>query len=232
MRHLGTLIAAIVIGPLAWILVAFGQDRSATAFAKAQSTGAFHTGDFVQPLIFLGAAGILLGLIGTLRFSPLGAALTGVVYVASYVALLIDPKGMLNLFKHNLDIAGRHADPTLPIQTGTTLVLGALLLVAVASLGRWRRWPRPVTDEPDGPPARDVAPFVSTPERLLSTTTSARAGESTESTTDLAAGPSSGTSLDVGDGGWTSTLPTAGEAPHSSAGSPWSTPLREEEPPR
>ena len=58
MRHVGTLFAAIVIAPLAWILLAFGQERSAGAFADAQSSGAFHGGDFLRPLLFLAAAGI------------------------------------------------------------------------------------------------------------------------------------------------------------------------------
>jgi hypothetical protein len=142
MRHVGTLIAAIVIAPLAWILLAFGQDRSAEAFANAQRAGVFHTGDFVRPVQFLAAAGLLLGLIATLRFSPLGALLTGAWYVSSYALLLVAPNGLLSLFSHDLSIAGHHADPTTPIRTGTTLLLGTLLLVGVASVGRWRRWPR------------------------------------------------------------------------------------------
>jgi len=144
MRHLGTLIAAIVIAPLAWVLLAFGQDRSAAAFAYAQSTGGFHTGDFVRPVQCLAAAGLLLGLIATLRFSPLGATLTGLLYTSSYVLLLVAPRELMNLFRHNLSVAGHHADAATPIRTGTTLVLGVLLLVGVVSVGRWRRWPRPI----------------------------------------------------------------------------------------
>jgi len=143
MRHLGTLIAAIVIAPLAWILLALGQGRSAEAFADAESAGIFHTGDFMQPLQFLAAAGLLLGLIATLRFSPLGALLTGVVYVSSYVPVLLAPKGLLKLFGHDVSFAGHHADLTVPIRNGTSLLLGTLLLVGVFSIGRWRRWPRP-----------------------------------------------------------------------------------------
>jgi hypothetical protein len=151
MRHIGTLIAAAVIGPLAWILLAFGQDRSAQAFANAHSNGAYHTGDFLRPVLFLGAAGILLGLIATLRFSPLGAVLTGAVYSASYAVLLVAPNGLMGLFKHSLSIAGRQADPATPIRTGTTMVLGAVLLVAVASVRRWQRWPRPAAADQTDP---------------------------------------------------------------------------------
>jgi hypothetical protein len=144
MRHIATLIAAIFIGPLAWILIAFGQDRSTAAFARVQSTGAFHSGDFVRPLVYLAAAGVLVGLIATLRFSPLGAVLTGVVYVLSYVWLLVDPHWLLHLFRRDLSVFGQTADPTLPVRSGTTLIIGSLLVVSVLSAKRWRRWPRPV----------------------------------------------------------------------------------------
>ena len=145
MRHIGTLIAAIVVGPLAWILLAFGQDRSAEVFADASLSGAFRTEDFVGPLLFLAGAGLLLGLIGTLRFSPLGATVIGIAYTSSYTLLLIAPKGTLDLLTNDLSVADRHADLTTPIRTGMTVVLGILLLVAGISIGRWRRWPTPTT---------------------------------------------------------------------------------------
>jgi hypothetical protein len=146
MRHVGTLIAAIVIAPLAWILLAFGQDGSAAVFADAQRTGSFHTGYFVQPLEYLAAAGLLLGLLVTLRFSPLGVLFTGLGYVSSYTLMLVVPAGLMNLLGDNLSIAGRHADPTTPIRSGTTLVLGTLLLVASVSVRRSRRRKRLAAD--------------------------------------------------------------------------------------
>jgi hypothetical protein len=249
MRHIGTLIAAIVIGPLAWILIAFGQDRSAAAFAKAQSTGAFHTGDFVRPLIYLAAAGLLIGLIATLRFSPLGAGLTGVVYVASYVWLLIDPKGLMNLFNRELSIAGQHADPTLPVRTGTTLIVGALLVVALFSGARWRRWPKavpatepaPAGTSPDGEEPYGLGPGdpgMFLPAGVDTETLSARSGEEpTETNIPAQAEPARWQA-----GSTTATeSPTrlvnpertgdepAGSAGRTPAGSPWSTPLRDED---
>jgi hypothetical protein len=141
MRHIATLLAAVVIGPLAWVLIAFGQDRSVQIFATADRAGVLHGSDFTRPLLVLAAAGVLLGLIATLRVSPLGAVVTGTVYAASYLLLLAAPGTVLRLFRHSLSIAGRHADASTPIRTGTALVLGGLLLVAVFSAGRWRRWP-------------------------------------------------------------------------------------------
>ncbi|HEY2669121.1 MAG TPA: hypothetical protein VGJ07_01965 [Rugosimonospora sp.] len=159
MRHTATLIAAIVIAPLAWILIAFGQDRSAQAFANAQSNGGFHTGDFVRPLLFLAAAGILIGLIATLRVSPVGAVLTGVVYAGSYALLLVTPKRLVSLLPHHLSVAGRSADLTMPLRTGTTLLLGAAMLVAVTSAGRWRRWPAPTQAEAGSPASDPLGPL-------------------------------------------------------------------------
>jgi hypothetical protein len=155
MRHVATLIAAIVIGPLAWIMIAFGQERSTQAFAHAQGGGVAHPHDFVGPLLLLAGAGVLLGLLASLRLSPLGAVLTGAVYTSSYLALLISPTWLLDRFDRTVSVAGRHADMAAPIRTGTALLLGALLLVAVVSVGRWRRWPLLAVEESETVPRLD-----------------------------------------------------------------------------
>ena len=147
MRHVWTMITAVFVAPLAWLLLAYGQDRTLQAFANEEGAGAFAAGDFVRPALCLAAAGLLLGLIATLRLSPLGAVLTGLVYTASYLALLVDPDSVLGLFPKNVSFAGRSLDPTMPLRTGSALLLGALLLVGVVSVGRWRRWPTPAVDE-------------------------------------------------------------------------------------
>lgn len=141
MRHVGTLLASIVVGPLAWVLLALGQQRSAAAFAGADR-GALHPGDFVRPLLLLTAAGLLLGILGTLRFSPLGAMVIGVLYTLSNTMLLVAPYGVLHLITDNLTVAGRHVDLAGPIRSGTTMVLGVLMLVGAISVQRWRPWPR------------------------------------------------------------------------------------------
>jgi hypothetical protein len=149
-RHFGTLIAAIFFAPLAWILLAFGEDRTAMAFANAHANGAFHAGDFLRPLQYLTVAGLLLGLIATLRFSPLGTVVAGLAFSFSYAGLLLAPQSVVNLFTHSVSLGGHRADLTLPIRTGTAMLLGALMLVGAASVGRWRRWPRPVTERARG----------------------------------------------------------------------------------
>ncbi len=146
MRHIGTVIAAAIVGPLAWILFALGQTRSARAFADTQAGGALDSGDFIRPALVLAAAGILLGLIATLRFSPLGATLTGLVYSASYLGLLVSPAGVMGLLDHTLTLGGHQVDLAAPLRTGTALLVGSLLLVGVVSIRRWQRWPQRKAD--------------------------------------------------------------------------------------
>jgi hypothetical protein len=166
MRHIKSLIAALIVGPLVWILLAAGQGRSLRVFADA-SGGAIDTNALLKPLAVLAAAGLLLGLIATVRISPLGSVLTGLVYAASYVGLLVSPAGLLGLFSHKLTAAGYQIDLLTPVRTGTTLLLGSLLLVGVVSIQRWRRWPRPDADEsPIAVPDKIAAP-VSESDRPL-----------------------------------------------------------------
>lgn len=170
MRHLGTLIAAIVIAPAAWLLLAFGQGEAGKSFAKAQASGAWPAGDFLAPLLLLAGAGIVLGLIGTLRFSPLGAVVTGLAYTASFVALLFAGKAVNDLLNYTITISGHSADLRAPVGSGASLVIGALLLVSAASVKRWRRWPGTTTEpaaaalSTDEGTTEDTKPFWPTPE--------------------------------------------------------------------
>jgi len=167
MRHLGTLIAAIVIAPAAWLLIAFGQPEAGSSFAKAQTSGAWPAGDFLAPLLLLAGAGILLGLIGTLRFSPLGAVLTGLVYTASFVAVLFAGKTVNDLLNYRITITGHTADLRTPVASGASLLLGTLLLVSVVSVRRWRRWPvaeaEPLDQAVDEGNTEDTSPFWPSP---------------------------------------------------------------------
>ena len=48
MRHLGSLIAGIIAAPLCWLLLAFGQVSSTTAFANEANNGTLHSNDFIR----------------------------------------------------------------------------------------------------------------------------------------------------------------------------------------
>jgi hypothetical protein len=139
MRHVWTLIAAVVIAPLAWVLLAYGQDRSLQAFLNEEAAGAFRDGDFIRPALCLGAAGLLLALLGIRRLSPAGAVLTGLAYTGAYLAMLLKPHTVLDLLPGRISLAGREADLATPLRTGTAMVAGVVLLLVVAFAGRRRR---------------------------------------------------------------------------------------------
>ena len=149
MRHIRTLIVAVIVAPLAWVLLALGEVRSDNAFGHTASA-TLHASSFVRPLLLLGAAGLLLGLLATLRISPLGAIAIGTMYTLAYVLLLVAPGRVARILPDDMYVAGHLLDLSAPLRTGTAAVLGVLLLVAAASVQRWRAWPRPDVAEPTG----------------------------------------------------------------------------------
>lgn len=146
MRHLWSLLAGLVAAPLAWLLLSTGQYRSVTTVAGWDEAGRFDTADLIAPAAFLAGAGVLLGLLGTLRWSPAGPLVAGLLFIVPTVLMFINPFDTLERFLRPDDgaarrLLGQDLQPWLPVENGTLLVLGALLLVAVLSVQRWRRWP-------------------------------------------------------------------------------------------
>ena len=143
MRHLWSLLAGLVAAPLAWLFLATGQYRSSRTVANWNEASAFDTADLIGPAAFLAAAGILLGLLGTLRLSPAGPVVAGLLLVAPTVFMFINPFETLDAFSVDQPrrLFNQDLQPWLPVENGTLLVLGALLLMAVFSAQRWRRWP-------------------------------------------------------------------------------------------
>jgi hypothetical protein len=133
MRHFAALSAAILIAPLTWLLLAFGQDRP-----DQMTSGAVDVTGVDRTLACLLGAGLLVGLVATLRLSRLGVALTGVAYAAVHLSALVFPEAVLGLFPAGVSVAGRSVDPTLPLRTGTALVFAVVMLAAMAGLGRRR----------------------------------------------------------------------------------------------
>ncbi len=160
MRHVWSLLAGIVIAPLAWILVSVGQVEAGREFASAATGGAITARHLVEPAIFLAAAGLVVGLVASLRVSPLGPLVAGLAYIAGDIGLLVDPSRTYNLFAYTVTIPGlaTKGDMSLPLTSGLSLVVGVLLLVAVAAPGRWRAWPRPVPTGVAGGPGTGTDP--------------------------------------------------------------------------
>jgi hypothetical protein len=166
MRHLGSLLAGLVIAPLVWLLIAAGQPRAAQIFDRWASADTASTGDLLAPLGLLLAAGLLVGLIGTLRWSPVGPLVAGLLLLIGYAVALIRPFLLLDTLPV-WRVSGARVDLAVPLTNGTLAVLGSALIVAVVSRSRWRRWPGAtvgvpgtVSPSPDTPaPATD--PYAS-----------------------------------------------------------------------
>jgi hypothetical protein len=154
MRHLGSLLASIAITPVAWVLLAFGQSGMHAHWDPAGPSTAWP-----EKVAALTAAGLLLGLLASTRISPFGPLVAGLAYAGfGYGALL--HKQSYDLLPGTLTLAGRRADLHAPVDNGTAIAVGVLLLVAVLSVRRWQRWPKrqpagavPVADDVTGEPA-------------------------------------------------------------------------------
>src|SRR5688500_7746774 len=96
MRHLGSLVAALIITPLAWVLLALGQPRVGDTLAGMSRLEPVPTGRLGEPLLLIGVAGVLIGLIACLRWSPLGPLVAGSVLLAAYAVLLLRPFVLLD----------------------------------------------------------------------------------------------------------------------------------------
>jgi hypothetical protein len=150
MRHLWSLLAGVVAAPLAWLFISTGQHRAGRTAASWEAAGRFDTADLIGPALFLAGAGVLLGLLGTLRWSPAGPLAAGVLFLAPTAFMFVNPFDTLDWFSFpdTRRVFSQDFQPWLPVANGTTLVLGALLLMAVFSAQRWRRWPAPAAATP------------------------------------------------------------------------------------
>jgi hypothetical protein len=230
MRHLWSLLASVVIAPLAWLTMCIGQVGTETQFHNYATSGHFKAGDFVPPLLFLAGAGLILGIVACLRFSPVGPLVAGIAYLGSYVALLIAPKRTYDLFAYTFHLSFLHdqgnGDLTTPLTTGSAAVIGALLIVAVVSVKRWRRWPSPATaaEAPVYPtePLAPVSPAPSESTLSLSGVPAQSVAPYTESepigTVVWTREPAESTTARLGN-----DMPVAGGQP-TGLGSPWDTP--------
>ncbi|MGW4461068.1 hypothetical protein [Micromonospora sp. NBC_01796] len=143
MRHLWSLLAGVVAAPLTWVLITLGQDGSTRTVTRWLEIGKYNTANLIEPSVYLAVAGILLGLLGTLRVSPLGPLIAGLALITPYVGLFVDPFRVRDTVPTNWKVFGDPLPLLHPVENGTLFFLGALLLMAVFSGQRWRRWPAP-----------------------------------------------------------------------------------------
>lgn len=159
MRHLWSFLSGIAVAPLCWLLVAVGQTTSTRTIGDWVTDGEYHTATLLGPAALLFAAGLLLGLLGTLRFSPLGPLAAGLALAAPYVVTFIDPLGTRDLLGIDAAVFGEPIVLLAPVDNGTLALLGVLLSTAVLSRRRWsadRRTGDPTPAEPAVPAAEPL----------------------------------------------------------------------------
>ncbi|MFF5176019.1 hypothetical protein ACFY3U_25805 [Micromonospora sp. NPDC000089] len=166
MRHLWSFLAGLVVAPITWVLVTLGQDGSGRTVHRWVEIGTYSTPNLIEPAVYLGVAGILLGLLGTLRVSPLGPLVAGLLLITPYVGMFVAPFTVLDKIPEGHKLLGDPLPLREPVQDGTLFLIGLLLLVAVFSGQRWRRWPRPSAGAeltPAGTPTDDTPTYTDWP---------------------------------------------------------------------
>ncbi|MBM0231990.1 hypothetical protein JNW91_09005 [Micromonospora sp. STR1_7] len=153
MRHLWSFLAGLVVAPITWVLVTLGQDGSSRTVDRWVEIGTFNTANLIEPAVYLGVGGVLLGLLGTLRFSPLGPLVAGLLLVIPYVGMFVAPFEVRDAVPQDWKVFGDPLPLRLPVENGTLFLIGMLLLMATFSGQRWRRWPEPATVPAEAPAA-------------------------------------------------------------------------------
>lgn len=162
MRHLWSFLFGIVAAPLTWVLIAVGQDGSANTIAGWVKADSFSWANLLEPAVYLAVAGVLLGLLGTLRTSPIGPLVAGLLLVATYAGMLVAPFAVRDAVPAGWKLFGDPLPLRLPLENGTLFLVGALLIMAVFSIQRWRRWPgsgEPAVAAGDEPSRTDWSPL-------------------------------------------------------------------------
>ncbi|PZF87628.1 hypothetical protein [Micromonospora deserti] len=146
MRHLWSFLAGLVVAPVTWVLVALGQDGSTRTVDRWVEIGTFNSANLIEPAVYLAVGGVLLGLLGTLRISPLGPLVAGLLLTAPYVGMFVAPFTVRDRIPDGGRVFGDPLPLDLPVENGTLFLIGLLLLVATFSGQRWRRWPKPAAE--------------------------------------------------------------------------------------
>lgn len=160
MRHLWSFLAGVAAAPLTWMLIALGQEGAGSTIGVWTEVGSYNTAKLIEPTVYLAVAGILLGLLGTLRSSPLGPLVAGILLAGPYVGYFIDPFAVHDAVPADWRLLGDPMPLLLPLENGTLFLIGTLLLMATFSVQRWRRWPvpGPVLPPAAPPPSADEEP--------------------------------------------------------------------------
>ncbi len=131
MRHLGSIVLAIVFAPLIYLLAGVGQVKFVTG-TSGSSTDWTAVGIGIAALV---AAGLLYTLLVMVRLSPLGPVVAAGLFIGVELWAVFDRAGLVNLIgSSTLGVSGAQEAPL----TGLALVLAIPLLITIVSPRRWR----------------------------------------------------------------------------------------------
>ncbi|MGH3713113.1 MAG: hypothetical protein ACRDT4_06565 [Micromonosporaceae bacterium] len=156
MRHFLSLLAGLVIAPAVWIATGLGQVKLSQAMADGGGSGAALTA-----VAILAAAGLIVGLIASTRISPLGPLVAGLLLLGGQLLYVYRPTAFPKLGSTELLSAPGGMIIIAPATTGLAAVLGTSLVVALLSIGRWRKWPK--YEQPDDTFLSDSAAPIGAP---------------------------------------------------------------------
>jgi hypothetical protein len=132
MRHLWSLLSGLAVAVAALILFSIDPNDLSRGLAVSRIL----------------VAGVLIGLVASLRISPVGPIVGGLLLVTPVALLGLDFGLFRDLFLTNAygaDLGGFHLSwLQVGYADGYLGIAGAIMIVAVVSGQRWRAWPRPV----------------------------------------------------------------------------------------
>ena len=146
-----------MIAPLAWFLIAFGQG----AMSHGQTLNDFK-GDFILGGLLVVGVGLLLGLVSSLRTSPVGALVASLLYLGASMFTLFARQDALKVFSREVTLGDYKSNLADPLNSSVLAVVGGMLLIAVFSAARWRgaqsetnvdQWAPPPPPAPWEPPS-------------------------------------------------------------------------------
>jgi hypothetical protein len=159
MRHLLSVLLAVVLAPLVWVLTAVGLDRTATTRPTA---GELSVEVLAGPGLLV-LAGVAYAVLVVPRLSPLGPFLAGLAFLGAVAWPLVDRGSFDDLTSRRL--LGIDLALALPAD-GVAALLAVPLLATVVSPRRWRRHERRVTAPTEAaaaPPAPAAPPYPPPP---------------------------------------------------------------------
>lgn len=145
MRHLGSIVLALLLASAIWVLTGVGISK----FAEARGDSAGFGVDLAVGMAAVLGAGVCYALLILPRLSPLGPVLAGLGLLGLVVWRVADLAGFHRVVPADfLNVADALRIPA----DGFAALLALPLLGTMFSLRRWRRY--------DHPPVADTAPIT------------------------------------------------------------------------